>query len=169
MEFLYNEDMSTLAGSSLLDEFFAFMAARARDRGAAPPAAIDDLRHDLNALIALALAAYMELGELTREATLGNGVKAPQVDPATLGAVREAHARYLRACSPVLQWIEQARSSRVEPRQVNAFMASVGEARLIAERFDEVMLAERQADRGEVRTIQEVRNGVRRRTHPAGG
>jgi hypothetical protein len=169
MEILYNEDMSTLAGSSLLDEFLAFMAARARDRGAAPLATVDDLRHDLNALIALALAAYAELGELTREATLGNGDKAPQVDPSTVTAVREAHAKYLQACGPVLQWIEQARSSGVEPRRVDAFMSSVGEARLISERFDEVMLAERQADRGEVRTIQEVRNGVRRRTHPAGG
>ena len=68
-----------------------------------------------------------------------------------------------------LQWIQQARSLGVGARDVDAFMASIGEARLIAERFDQVMESERQADRGELRSIREVRDGVRNRVHQAGG
>jgi hypothetical protein len=158
--------MSTLAGSSLLQEFLDFMASRARHRATAggQPAEPDNLRHDVDALVALALAAYKELGEWTREITAGS-----QPDPTIIATVREAHSKYLQACAPMLHWIEQARSVGVEARELDTFMASVGEARLIAERFEQVMESERQADRGDLRNIREVRDALRHRVHPTGG
>ena len=162
--------MTALAGISVLEHFLELMASEARSRAAgweagAPAAAPDELRNELDALLAFALTAYEELTGRTREAT-GGEPRPP--DPTVLRAVRDAHATYHAACQPVLQLIGRARSAGVEPRHLGRFMETVGEADLIAHRFEAVAEAEGQADRGQTRPLGEVRDELRRRVHAAG-
>lgn len=160
--------MSVLGGTSILREFLEFIAARARafpyPSGGMTGA---DLRHELDSFVALGLAAYEELGELTREAT-AQALDSEESELVIAG-VREAHARYLEACQPVLRLIQQARPIGAEPKRLDQFMATVGEANLIAHRYDQVVNSQQEADEGRTRTMKEVQDELRRRVHPGGG
>jgi hypothetical protein len=48
-------------------------------------------------------------------------------------------------------------------------MATVGEANLIANRYEQVVKAEREAELGQTRTLWEVRDELRNRARPHGG
>ncbi len=158
--------MSVLGGT--LREFLEFMSRRA---AAFPPASADsleiELRHELDLFVGLGLAAYEELGELSQEASEPQSDKSPT--QSAMGAIREGYASYLAACQPVLRLIQRARQMGVEPKKLNQFMATVGEANLIANRYEKVIKAEREAEMGQTRTLEEVRDGLRNRIRPDGG
>jgi hypothetical protein len=158
--------MSVLGGT--LREFLEFMSTRA---AAFPPASADsletELRHELDLFVGLALAAYEELGEISHEATEPHLHKPPT--QSAIDSIREGYAGYLTACQPVLKLIQRARHIGVEPKKLAQFMATVGEANLIANRYERIIKAEREADLGQTRTLEEVRDELRNRIRPSGG
>lgn len=158
--------MSVLGGT--LREFLEFMSARA---AAFPPASADsletELRHELDLFVGLGLAAYEELGELSQEASQPHSEKSPT--QLVINGIREGYASYLAACQPVLKLIQRAGQMGVEPKKLAQFMATVGEADLIANRYEKIMKAEREVDLGQTRTLEEVRDGLRNRIRPSGG
>lgn len=159
--------MSVLAGTSVLREFLDFMGQRAQalSSEARPDVAPDALRHEVDSLVALGLAAYEELGDLTREAAAATPTG---ISDAALSGVREAHAKYLESCQPVLRLIEHARRAGVAPRRLERFMGTVGEADLIANRYERLTSSEGQADSNSTRGMAEIRDGLRRRVHGQG-
>ena len=136
-----------------------------------PPATADsletELRHELDLFVSLALAAYEELGELSHEASGPHSDRSPA--QSAIDAIREGYASYLAACQPVLKLIQRGRQIGIEPKKLGPFMATVGEANLIANRYERIIKAEREADLGQTRTLEEVRDGLRNRIRPDGG
>lgn len=152
----------------MLRELLGFMSTTAQsayarfEHNAAPA---DDLRHELGAFLAIALAAYDELRALSEEATAAAPASAPEVVP----GIRDAHRAFVEACQPVLRLVGWARRTGAEPRRVDAFMSALGEANLIANRYDRAIESERQADGGQTRAMEELRDELRRRVHARGG
>jgi hypothetical protein len=162
--------MSVLAGTSVLREFLEFMSSSAQtslDKFAPDAALPDDLKHELDAFLALALAAYDELRALSDEATRA-APPAPGGDDVASG-LQEAHGTFVEACRPLLRLLGQARRFGAMPRRADAFMAAFGEADLIANRSQRVAESERQADQGQTRGMEEIRDELRRRVHARGG
>jgi hypothetical protein len=157
--------MSVLAGTSVLREFLGFMSSSAQSSADkfAPDTLPDDLKHELDAFLALALAAYDELRALSEEAT-----RAP-ASAEVAGALREAHGAFVQGCRPLLRLLGHARRVGVTPRRADAFMAAFGEADLIANRSQRLVESERQADHGQTRALEDVRDELRRRAHARGG
>jgi hypothetical protein len=160
-----NSDMNVLGGT--LRDFLEFMSSRATAFTSPGGQSDDDLRHELDSFVILGLAAYDELGELSREATERGG--GDQESQLIADRVRRGYASYLAACQPVLKLIERARQLGVEPKKLDQFMATVGEANLIANRYEQVVKAEREAELGQTRTLREVRDELRNRARPHGG
>jgi hypothetical protein len=161
--------MSVLAGTSILREFLEFVSSSAQaslSRSENDAASADDLRHELDAFLALAVASYDELRSLTREATAS---EATAGDANVIAGVRDAHRAFVEACQPVLRLIGRARRLAVAPQRVDALMAALGEADLIANRYDHVVASERQAAEGRTRPMEDVRDELRRRVHAQGG
>ena len=164
--------MTALSGTSVIQRFLDFMSDQAGARSEAiqsggDRASAEVVRRELDATLALALAAYAQIGELSREVAPMSGAVATS-EPDVVTAIGEAYARYHEACGPVLRLIERARQLGVEPKRLTDFMGSVGEADLIAHHYDAVIESERQADAGRTRPMGEVRDELRRRLHPAG-
>jgi hypothetical protein len=156
--------MTVVAGTSPLQGFLDFLEEQARTYAGA-----DAAPEDLDALLALAVVWYGQLGRATRLATGDATGAAKPANPHLLKGLREAHARYHQACQPVLRLIERARRRGQEPARVEDFMGTVGEAYLIAYRHEQIDLAERAADTGQTRPMGEVRDELRRRVRPTGG
>lgn len=156
--------MTTLAGISPLQEFLDFLAKQARSYVGG-----DVAREDLDALLALAVTWYGQLGRATRKATLDANGRPKPTDPHVLEGLREAHAKYHEACQPVLRLIARAHLRGDDPARVEDFMGTVGEAYLIAYRHEQIDRAERAADAGQTHPLAEVRDELQRRVHPAGG
>jgi hypothetical protein len=160
--------MSVLAGTSILRDLLGFMSSTAQgafsrfERNEAPA---DDLKHELGAFLAIALAAYDEIRALTAEAT---SVDISNATPDIVLGVRDAHRAFIDACQPVLRLVGWARRSGAEPRRLDSFMSALGEANLIANRYARVIESDHQADAGRTRTLEDVRDELRRRIHPGG-
>jgi hypothetical protein len=161
--------MSVLAGTSILRDLLGFMSSSAQgafsrfERNEAPA---DDLKHELGAFLAIALAAYDEIRTLTEEAA---SAKVPDPTPDVTLGIRDAHRTFIDACQPILRLVGWARRSGAEPRRVDSLMSALGEANLIANRYDRVIESDRQADAGRTRTLEDVRDELRRRIHAGGG
>jgi hypothetical protein len=165
------EHMSVLAGTSILRDLLGHISSSAQasfarvERGAG---AADDLKHELGAFLAISLAAYDELRALSDEAATSSAA-APESASETIAGIRDANRAFVGACQPLLRLVAWARRSGAEPQRVDAFMSALGEADLIANRYDRVVESERQADDARTRALEDVRDELRRRVHTRGG
>lgn len=162
--------MSVLAGTSILRDLLGFMSASAQgafSRFERKEAPADDLKHELGAFLAIALAAYDEIRALTEEAAAAVNASEPTSD--VIHGIRDAHRAFIDACQPVLRLVGWARRSGADLRRLDSFMSALGEAELIANRYDRVIESDRQVDAGRLRTLEDVRDELRRRIHVKGG